>query len=147
MEMRNDFKELLESFNAREVEYLVVGAFALAWHGHPRYTGDLDLYVNPSPHNAARVLQALADFGFASLGLVQADFEMPERVVQLGVAPLRVDILTTISGVDWPSAWEGSVLGSYGDTPVRYIGKEQFRANKLAIGRAKDLADLEALEE
>jgi hypothetical protein len=147
MEIRRDFKELLESLNAHEVEYLVVGAFALAWHGHPRYTGDLDLYVNPAPHNASRVLSALVEFGFGSLGLAQIDFETPDRVIQLGVAPVRVDLLTSISGVDWAAAWSGSEMGNYAGTPARYIGKEQFRANKLAMGRSKDLADIEALGE
>jgi hypothetical protein len=147
MEARQDFKELLECFNKHEVRYLIVGAFALAWHGHPRYTGDLDLYSDPSPDNARKVLAALSDFGFGSLGLVQSDFEEPEKIIQLGVAPLRVDILTSISGVCWNDAWAGSVAGTYADIPVRYLGKDQYRANKTASGRAKDLADLEAIEE
>jgi hypothetical protein len=147
MEIRKDFKELLESLNAHEVEYVIVGAFALAWHGHPRYTGDLDLYINPEPANAARILAALVDFGFGSLGLVREDFSCPGQVVQLGVAPVRVDLLTSISGVDWHSAWEGSESGTYDDTPVRYLGKAQFRSNKIALGRRKDLSDLEAIGE
>lgn len=147
MEIRKDFKELLESLNAHEVEYVVIGAFALAWHGHPRYTGDLDLYVHPEPRNAGRILAALADFGFDSLGLTEDDFLAPEQVIQLGVTPLRVDILTSISGVDWDSAWVGSELGSYAETPVRYLGKAQYRLNKLALGRLKDLSDLEAIGE
>jgi len=147
MEIRKDFKELLESLNAHEVEYIIVGAFALAWHGHPRYTGDLDIYVNPKPDNASKLLAALEDFGFGSLGLAPSDFEEPDQVIQLGVAPLRVDILTSISGVDWDASWAGSVHGNYGETPARYLGKAQFRANKLAIGRLKDLADLESIGE
>ena len=145
MEIRKDFKELLESLNAHEVEYIIVGAFALAWHGHPRYTGDLDIYVNPRPGNASRVVAALEAFGFGSLGLTQGDFEAFDQIIQLGVAPLRVDLFTSISGVDWEAAWEGSEVGSYGETPVRYLGRAQFKANKLAIGRLKDLADLEAI--
>jgi hypothetical protein len=147
MEARQDFKELLECFNEHNVRYLIIGAFALAWHGHPRYTGDLDIYIDPAPANAARTLSALTDLGFGSLGLTQADFETPDRVVQLGIAPVRVDILTSISGVDWSAAWSGSVPGTYADVAVRYLGKEQYRANKLASGRAKDLADLESLKE
>ena len=147
MEARKDFKELLECFNEHEIDYLIVGAFALAWHGHPRYTGDLDIYIDPSPTNAARVLAALVDFGFGSLGLAQTDFETPDRVVQLGVAPVRVDILTSISGVEWKDAWSASDLGTYDGIPVRYLGKQQYRANKLAMGRAKDIADLESIEE
>jgi hypothetical protein len=146
METRKDFKELLESFNERNVEYIIVGAFALAWHGHPRYTGDLDIFVNPASDNAARVLSALDDFGFGSLGLKQSDFEKPDQVIQLGVPPLRIDILTAISSVNWNSAWAGCVRGTYGETPVRYLGKSEFKANKKAIGRYKDLADIEALD-
>ena len=147
MEIRKDFKELLESLNSHEVEYVVIGAFALAWHGHPRYTGDLDLYVHPEPRNAVRIMAALADFGFGSLGLSEDDFLAPEQVIQLGVAPVRVDILTSISGVDWDSAWAGSERGSYAETPVRYLGKAEYRLNKLAMGRLRDLSDIEAIGE
>ena len=146
MEIRKDFKELLESLNAHEVEYIVVGAFALAWHGHPRYTGDMDLYVNPEPSNASRLMAALDDFGFGSLGLTQGDFTVPDQVIQLGVTPVRVDFLTSISGVDWRTAWACSVPGSYAETPVRYLGKAQYRSNKLASGRLKDLSDLESID-
>jgi hypothetical protein len=146
METRKDFKELLESFNARNVEYIIVGAFALAWHGHPRYTGDLDIFVNPAAGNPERMLSALDDFGFGSLGLTRSDFEKPDQVIQLGVAPVRIDILTAISGVDWNDAWKGSVRGTYGETPVRYLGKNEFKVNKRTIGRHKDLADIDALE-
>ncbi|HCM28173.1 MAG: hypothetical protein A2Z99_10440 [Treponema sp. GWB1_62_6] len=99
MEARQDFKESLECFNANEVRYLIIGAFALAWHGHPRYTGDMDIYIDPAPANASRVLAALADFGFGSLGLSLADFETPDRVVQLGVAP-RISPTSRRSGSD-----------------------------------------------
>jgi hypothetical protein len=146
MEIRKDFKELLESLNSRKAEYIVVGAFALAWHGHPRYTGDLDLYINPSIDNASRIIAALDDFGFGSLGLSETDFRIPEQVIQLGAAPIRVDMFTSITGVDWESAWGGSEQGAYGDVAVRYLGKKEYIANKKAMGRHRDLADVESIE-
>lgn len=122
-----------------------MGAYALAYHGAPRYTGDLDIFVHPSPENAVRVLAALTDFGFGSVGLTIDDFTALDRVVQLGYPPVRVDLMTEISGVSWVEAIEGSVPGEFGDVPIRYIGRDQFVVNKLATGRRKDMADLEAL--
>ena len=147
MEVQQDFRDLLALFDAHEVEYLIVGAYALAYHGAPRFTGDLDLLVRPSAHNARRVLDALADFGFGSLNLSVADFQQPDRVVQLGVLPARVDIITSITGVTWEEADAGKARGKYGDVSVCYLGRAQYVANKRAIGRKRDLADLEALGE
>ena len=147
METQPDFKELLELFTAHHVEFVIVGGYALAFHGVPRFTGGLDLLVRPDPDNARRILNALSEFGFASLGLVQDDFEQPNRVVQLGRPPVRVDLLTSITGVSWEEAWNGRVEGGYGDLPVPYLGREQFIANKLATGRRRDLVDLELLGE
>ena len=145
MEPQPDFKELLALFNAQRVEYLVVGAYALAFHGAPRYTGDIDLLVRPSPDNAKAILAALADFGFASLGLSEGDFLQPDRVIQLGVPPVRIDLLTSLTGVTWEEALSGCSNGQYGGVPVRYLGREELVRNKRALGRAKDLADIEAL--
>ncbi len=147
MEPQPDFRELLALFNEHEVAYLIVGGYALAFHGAPRFTGDLDILVHPDPQNAQRVLRAIADFGFGSLDLTVEDFEAPDKVVQLGVAPVRVDLLTSLTGVTWDEANSGRASGTYGDVPVHYIGREQFVANKKATARAKDLADLEALGE
>jgi hypothetical protein len=147
METQPDFRELLALFNAHHVEYLIVGGYALAFHGAPRFTGDLDIFVKPDMANAQRILTALAAFGFASVGLTPSDFERPDQVVQLGVPPVRVDLLTSITDVSWDEAWAGRVAGSYGDMPVYYLGREQFIANKRATGRTKDLADLEMLGE
>lgn len=147
MEIQQDFKELLELLNAHEVDYMVVGAHALAHYGAPRFTGDIDIFVAAEPGNARRILDALDAFGFGSLGLAVEDFALPDKMVQLGVAPVRIDILSDITGVSWQEAVGGQVAGFYGDVPVHYIGKEQFVANKRAIGRAKDLADLEAIGE
>jgi hypothetical protein len=147
MEIRNDFKELLELFNRHKVEYLIVGGYALAFHGAPRVTGDIDLFVRPVRENAARILAALDDFGFGSLNLSQEDFVTPGMVVQLGVPPVRVDIITRVSGVSWEKADAGKVPGRYADTAVYFISREDFIANKRTTGRKKDAADLEALGE
>jgi hypothetical protein len=147
MEVQKDFRDLLELLNVHKVDYLVVGAYALAFHGAPRYTGDMDIYVNPNPANAQRVMAALIDFGFGSVELSATDFQTEDRVVQLGFPPVRVDIVTSITGVSWEEAASGRIEGKYGDVLVYYIGRQQFISNKRALGRKKDLADLEALGE
>jgi hypothetical protein len=147
MEIRTDFKELLELFNRHKVEYLVVGGYALAFHGVPRVTGDIDLFVRPADENAERILAALKEFGFGSLDLSRKDFTTPGMVIQLGVPPVRIDIITRVSGVPWEQANAGKVAGRYADTPVFFIGRDDFLANKRATGRAKDLADIEVLGE
>ncbi len=147
MEAQPDFKELLELFNAHGVEYLVAGAYALAFHGAPRTTGDIDILVQPTLENADRILAALQKFGFGSLGLKPEDFAKAEYVVQLGVPPVRVDLITSLTGVSWDEANAGKTKGLYGDVPVNYLGRTQFVANKRATGRKKDQADLEALGE
>ncbi|NPU84953.1 MAG: hypothetical protein HPY65_10740 [Syntrophaceae bacterium] len=147
METQPDFKELLALFNAHCVEYLIVGGYALAFHGVPRFTGDLDLLVKAESANARRILAALEAFGFGSLGLSESDFEHPERTVQLGIPPVRIDLITSLTGVSWDEAWAGRVSGRYGDIPVAFIGREQFVVNKRATGRVRDLADIEGLGE
>jgi hypothetical protein len=147
MEAQPDFRDLLELFNGHKVDYMIVGGYALAFHGAPRYTGDMDLFVKPDSGNAQRILAALDEFGFGSVGLTAADFESPNQVVQLGVPPVRVDIITSITGVSWEEAVSGWVEGNYGDLSVHYIGRDDFIINKRAINRKKDLADLEALGE
>lgn len=147
MEAQKDFKELLELFNGHKVEYIIVGAYALAYHGAPRFTGDIDIFVKPSLDNAQRILSALSDFGFGSLNLTIDDFQNPDSVVQLGVPPVRIDIITSITGVTWKEADKGKLEGVYGDIQVHFLGREQYIANKRAIGRKKDLADLESLGE
>ena len=146
MEPPREFSELLASFGAHEVKALIVGAYALAFHGVPRMTGDLDLLVEPTAENAARVMRALTDFGFGDVGLSAADFQQPDVVVQLGFPPLRVDLLTSITGVAFEEAWEGRVVDSFGGVPAAFLGLDELRRNKRAVGRHKDLADLDALE-
>ena len=145
MEIQQDFRDLLELFNSHKVEYIIVGGYALAFHGAPRYTGDIDIYVKPDAGNAQQIVSALDEFGFGSVGLAAADFEKPGQVIQLGVPPVRIDIITSIGGVSWDEAFTGQVAGKYGDIQVYYLGREQFLKNKRAVGRKKDLADIEAL--
>jgi hypothetical protein len=147
MDIQPDFKELLELFNSRGVEYLIVGGYALAYHGAPRYTGDMDLFVRPSADNAERVMTALREFGFGSVGLTKTDFTIPANVVQLGVPPVRVDIVTSLTGVSWEEAYAGRSPGVYGDVHVYFIGRNEFVRNKRAVGRTRDLADLEEIGE
>lgn len=145
MEIPKDFKELLELFNAHKVEYLIVGGYALAFHGAPRFTGDIDLLVKADSENAKRILGALEEFGFGSLKLSEVDFTSPNNVIQLGVPPVRVDIMTSITAIGWEKAQANKVQGNYGDTPTYFISKADFIDNKRALGRKRDLADLEAL--
>ena len=145
MEAQPDFRELLALFNAHRVEHMIVGAYALAFHGAPRFTGDLDLFVKPDPDNARRILAALAEFGFASVGLAAEDFTRPDHVIQLGVPPVRIDLITSLTGLSWEETVAGRTAGSYGDIPVHYIGRAEFVANKRATGRKRD--HLEALGE
>ena len=147
MEVQQDFRDLLELLNDHEVKFMIVGGYALAFHGAPRFTGDIDIFIQPDYENAQRVLDALADFGFKSLDLSPDDFKKPNKVVQLGVPPVRIDLITSISGVAWEDADSSKESGSFGDIPVYYIGKTQFVDNKRATGRKKDLADIEALGE
>ncbi len=147
MELYHDFKELLELFNAQKVEYLIVGGYALAFHGAPRYTGDIDILIRPNAENARRVLTALDEFGFGSVGLTEEDFKILDKVVQLGVPPVRVDFMTSITGVSTEDVFSRCVKGKYGDIPVKYIGRGEFILNKRATGRKKDMSDLEALGE
>ena len=147
MEVQPDFRDLLALFNVHKVEYVIVGAYALAFHGVPRFTGDLDIFIKPDSENARRILKALNEFGFKSVGLTLEDFQSADKVVQLGVPPVRVDIITSLTGVSWEEAFSGRAEGKYGDISVYYIGREQFIANKRALGRKRDLADLEALGE
>ena len=147
MEVQQDFRNLLELFNKHEVDYIIVGAYALGFHGAPRYTGDLDVLVRPDPINARSIMQALREFGFGSVGLTAADFEEEGKIVQLGFPPVRIDIITSITGVSWEQARSGRVEGRFGELIVHYIGRDDFISNKRALGRKKDIADIEAVGE
>ena len=147
MEVQKDFEEFLALLNKHEVEFLIVGGYALAFHGAPRFTGDIDVFVKSDRSNAERMLEVLADFGFGSLDIAKEDFLRPNNIIQLGVSPVRIDLITSISGVTWEDANESKVEGIFGNVSVSFISKQQFINNKRASGRKKDLADLESLGE
>jgi hypothetical protein len=144
--LSRDFSEFIASLNAREVRYLIVGGYAVAFHGHPRYTKDLDVWVERTPENAERLLRALGDFGFGGVGLTAEDFLVPDRVVQLGYPPARIDLLTSCEGVDFEPAYARRETLEVGGVAASFIGIEELRQNKRALGRHQDLADLDRLE-
>ncbi len=146
--MTDDFRDILVAFTRSGVEYLVVGAHALAAHGVPRVTGDLDLWVRPSVGNARRVWVALGAFGapLSDLNVREQDFTTPEIVVQFGLPPFRIDVMTSISGVAWDEAWSARLEGQLFGASVSFLGRESFVRNKLASGRPKDLRDVRSLE-
>ena len=143
--MSHDFRDLLAGFNVHNVEYLVVGAHALAAHGHVRATEDLDIWVRPEPENAKRVLTALRAFGAPLHDLTEKDLTAPGVVFQIGVAPLRINVLTAIDGVEFDEAWPSRFNTQFADQPITVLSKEHLIKNKRATGRTQDLADVERL--
>lgn len=141
-----DFRDLLRAFVDHEVRFLIVGAYALAVLGRPRATGDLDVWVQPTKRNAQRAYAALHDFGAPLHDLTVADLATSGVVFQIGLPPLRIDILTEISGVQFAGAWRRRVPATFDGTPVAVLGREDFLINKRATGRLKDLADAERLD-
>lgn len=141
-----DFRDMLSAFNAEGVEYLVVGAYALAAHGLPRATGDLDFWIRRTPENADRVLRALAAFGAPAGRVTRDDLLTPDVVLQLGVEPSRIDILTTIDGVEFDEAQANRLVARVDDVDVPLLGLAELIRNKRAVGRPKDLADVAHLE-
>jgi hypothetical protein len=144
--VNQDFRDLFAEFNAARVEFLIVGAHALAVHGHVRATRDLDIWTRPDSANALRVLLALESFGAPTQGLTVDDLAHPDLIFQIGVPPIRIDVLTSISGVAFDEAWEARVQTRFGDQAVGVISREHLIRNKRASGRTQDLADLESLE-
>lgn len=146
MKLHKDLHEFVTLLNSAGVRYVIVGGHAVAFHGHPRYTGDIDFFIERSEDNAARVEKVLRDFGFGQTGFQAKDFLEPESVVQLGRPPHRIDLLTTISGVSFPEAWANRVSGLLDGIPVSFLGRDDLLKNKRASGRPQDLADLSHLE-
>lgn len=145
MVLHQDFKELLELLSANQVEYLVVGGFALGFHGAPRSTGDIDIWIRVSEENAKRMENVLNQFGLSSLGYRTSDFLDKNSVIQLGVPPVRIDIMMDISGVEFNDAYKNRVITENEGMVINYICKKDFIKNKKASGRLKDLADIESL--
>lgn len=145
--MNQDFHDLLREFVDAEVRFLVVGAYALAIHGRPRATGDLDLWIDPTPTNAERVYGSLERFGAPLVDLTPADLATPGVVYQIGVAPWRIDILTAIDGVTFSDAWPRRARGVYEDVTFPVIGRADLLRNKRSTGRPKDEVDAQLLED
>jgi hypothetical protein len=147
VKLHKDLREFVELLTSLKVEFLVVGGHAVAFHGHPRFTGDIDFLVARTPANAARLVACLDRFGFASAGISEDDLLQPDHVFQLGRPPNRIDLLTGISGVAFDVAWARRVAGDLDGLPVSYLSLEDLLRNKVAAGRAKDLADVATLEQ
>ena len=146
MALSKDWREFLELLNSRGVDYVIVGAQSLAFHARPRYTGDLDILVRPTWNNAQQLLEVLNQFGFAQACFKKTDFVEPEQMIQLGRAPSRIDLLTSISGVHTDEAFATKVSATLDGIPVFMLGIDALIRNKRAVGRPQDLADLESLE-
>jgi hypothetical protein len=144
--MNPDFRDLLAAFNARGVDFLIVGAHALAAHGLVRATKDLDVWVRPGPDNAERVLEALSDFGAPLQDLTVDDLSKPGLIFQIGVEPIRIDVITAIDGVTFPNAWAQRVSARFADQQVAVLSREHLLTNKRAAGRDQDLIDVKWLE-
>ena len=145
MIFEQDFIDFIELLNLHKVDYMIIGAHALAYHGRPRHTGDLDIWIKPSDTNAEKMVSVLNDFGFGSLGLKEQDFLKENYVTQLGYPPLRIDILNSISGVEFNEAYLNKIVSDIDDLVVNFINIKEFIQNKIATGRAKDIGDIESL--
>ena len=145
MDLNKDFRDLCALLNARKVEYLIVGGYAVAFHGAPRFTGDIDLFIRPAEQNMKRMLEAVREFGFPTADVTTQMLLERNTIVQLGREPRQIHLMSSISGVTWETAWNSRKPGTYMDVEVFYIGREELIVNKRACGRTKDLADVEAL--
>ena len=144
--LTTDFREFLRSLNEHRVDYLVVGGYAVGYHGYPRVTGDIDVWVRPTPDNAARIVDALVAFGFGTADALSPSlFTRADSLVRMGLPPNRVEILTTISGVSFDACWATRVDDMWDGVPVHILSLADLKANKRASGRAKDQADLDEL--
>lgn len=144
--LNKDFREFIELLNSNKVKYLVLGGYAIALHGHPRYTKDLDIWLELSEENAERILITLADFGFSDLDVSKEDFLTKGMVVQLGYPPNRIDLINSPDGVDFAECYESCIKIEIDGLIISVIDLENLKKNKLASGRLQDLADLEKLE-
>ncbi len=143
--MNSDFKDLLRSLHACEVRYLVAGGYAVIHHSQPRYTKDIDVWLEPSSENARKLMHAFRQFGIPMVGVTQDDFASPGTQFNLGVAPSQIDFLTTIPGLDFQKAWVNRVVSEENDFPIYYLGKADLITAKKTAGRPQDLADLDEL--
>lgn len=145
MDLAPDFNEFCALLNARHVEFVIVGAHALALHGAPRYTGDLDILIRPTERNAQRLLLTIAEFGFPDVPLTPAQIVSPGKIIEMGVPPVQIHVMSHVDGVSWDEVWTGRQAASLGSNTVAFIGRDEYLRNKRAAGRPKDLADIAAL--
>ncbi|MEM9539663.1 MAG: hypothetical protein AAGA60_09135 [Cyanobacteria bacterium P01_E01_bin.42] len=143
--LNQDFREFIELLNKHNVKYLVIGGYAVAVHGHPRYTKDLDIWIEMSPENAQKMTIALTEFGFGSLDLTPDDFISPRQIIQLGYPPSRIDIITTPDGIDFDTCYQSKIQIEIECLRIDFIDLENLKKNKRSSGRLQDLADLENL--
>lgn len=146
MELSNDFKEFIELLNVNKVKYLVVGGYAVGFHGHPRYTKDIDLWVLMNSNNASNIIKSVKEFGFESLGLQEEDFLNSDNIIQLGFPPNRIDLLTEIAGVEFESCYSNKLTIEFEGVTIPFISLNDLIKNKQSSGRLQDLADAEKLE-
>jgi predicted nucleotidyltransferase len=146
VKLQKDLREFVELLLSRKVDFVVVGGHAVAFHGYPRLTDDVDLFVRPTHENGARIVVALEEFGFGSIGITAETFTHPDRVIQLGRPPNRVDLLTNIYGVSFDDVWSTRVEADFDGLKVFMIGRDALVKNKRATGRAQDIADVEKLD-
>ncbi|MHC4063317.1 MAG: nucleotidyltransferase [Planctomycetota bacterium] len=147
MKLQKDLREFIELLNARGVKYLIVGGYAVAFHGRPRYTGDIDLFIEASAANSERMAQVIRELGFADVDLSAADFVKEGVIVQLGAPPNRIDLITSTDAVAFEEGWANKVEATLDGVPVFFISKELLLQNKAAIGRPQDIADMDAMGE
>ena len=145
MLVQKDYEDLLRLLNKHKVRYCIIGAYAVAFYGMPRYTKDMDILVEPSPQNAKKIVRALMEFGFKKSGLGEEDFSRKGKIIQLGYEPVRVDIMTSIQGVEFGKIWKGKTVGRYGKQKIYFVGKSELIKNKKMIGRKQDEIDLKFL--
>ncbi len=145
MQLPGDFRDFLALCRSEQIEYLLVGGWAVAYHGHPRFTHDLDVWVAATPENAASLVRVLQKFGFAPTSLDPAAFLEPRKIVRLGVPPLQIDILTSVTGVEFAPCYAERIDADVDGVVVSIVSRDRLLENKQASGRAKDLADIEAL--
>lgn len=145
MKTEKDYEEFLELLNTHDVRYCIIGAFALAFHARPRYTKDIDILIEATSDNAEKLLVALGEFGFGSLDLTVEDFSTKGNIIQLGYEPVRIDILTSIEGMEFADIWKNRIQGPYGKQTVNYIDRQNLIRSKQLSNRAQDKADLELL--
>ncbi len=145
--LNQDFKEFIQLLNDNQVKYLVIGGYAVAVHGHPRYTKDIDIWIEISEENAQKLVTALTQFGFESLGLTSEDFQTPHQIIQLGYPPNRIDLITNPDGIDFQTCYDSKIEVTLNNVPVNFINLDNLKKNKLASGRLQDLADLEKLQD